>query len=143
MGRGEELYPLEDVRSRHVLVVSPDVHVSTADAYRALSARLTPESIHPKLLGFQAGLWRGETGANDFEEVVFEQHPRLKAIRNRLLRAGAATARMTGSGSSVFGVFPGKPELEAAVGLFRTERVFRVRFVTRAAYREMWRRRLE
>src|ERR1051325_3149126 len=43
-GRGEELYPLENLYRRHVLLVSPDVHVSTAEAYRALSRGLTPES---------------------------------------------------------------------------------------------------
>jgi 4-diphosphocytidyl-2-C-methyl-D-erythritol kinase len=144
LGRGEELYPLEDLRSRHVLVVSPDVHVSTPDAYRALSARLTAESVPAKLTGFQAGLWSGQTApaTNDFEEVVFEQHPKLKTIRNRLLRAGATTTLMTGSGSSIFGIFPGKSEVDRAAGLFPKERVFSVRFVTRANYRAIWRRTL-
>lgn len=144
LGRGEELYPLEDLRSRHVLLVSPDVHVSTPDAYRALSARLTPESVQPKLTDFQARLWSAEMApaVNDFEPVVFEQHPQLKRIRNRLLRAGAATALMTGSGSSVFGIFPGQRELDAAATLFGREKVFRVRFITRAAYRAAWRRSL-
>ncbi len=144
LGRGEELYPLEDLRSPHVLVVSPDVHVSTPAAYRALSVRLTPESVQPKLADFQTGLWSGKTvsAANDFEAVVFEQHPQLRTIRNRLLRAGATTALMTGSGSSVFGVFPGPRELSVAAGLFPKEKVFQVRFLTRAAYRAVWRRRL-
>jgi 4-diphosphocytidyl-2-C-methyl-D-erythritol kinase len=144
LGRGEELYPLEDLRARHVLVVSPEVHVSTPDAYRALSAQLTAESIQPKLAGFQAGLWSGGMGSvsNDFEEVVFEQHPRLKSIRSRLLRAGATTALMTGSGSSIFGVFASRRELDVAALLFRKEKVFKVRFVTRGAYRAAWRRRL-
>lgn len=143
LGRGEELYPLEDLRCPHVLVVSPDVHVSTAEAYRALSGRLTSESAHAKLAAFQAALWGGEdAAANDFEQVVFEQHPGLKSIRNRLLRAGATTARMTGSGSSVFGIFPGRREMDAAAGVLGNERVSRVRFISRASYRETWRRRL-
>ena len=144
LGRGEELYPLPDLRQPHVLLVSPDVHVSTPDAYRALSARLTPESVPAKLTAFQAKVWTGELepAANDFQPVVFEQHPKLKAIRNRLLRAGAMTAMMTGSGSSLFGVFPDKPALESAARLFPGERVFRVRFLTRAAYRAAWSRAL-
>ena len=44
-GRGEELYPLPDLRQSNVLLISPDLHVSTADAYRALSARLTADSL--------------------------------------------------------------------------------------------------
>src|ERR1700722_19507918 len=76
LGRGEELYPVPDLRARHVLLVSPDVHVSTPDAYRALSAQLTSESIAPKLAAFQRGVWSGrlDLAANDFEPVVFHQH---------------------------------------------------------------------
>ena len=145
MGRGEELYPVSDLRSRHVLLVSPDIHVSTPDAYRALSARLTPESAKPKLAGFQAKLWTGEIAPaiNDFEPVVFQQHPELKTIRNRLQRAGATLAMMTGSGSSIFGIFPGKQEMDAAARLFPKERVYPVHFITRTAYRAAWRRALQ
>ena len=144
LGRGEELYPLEDLRSRFVLVVSPEIHVSTADAYRALSARLTAESVRPKLTEFQAQLWSGgdEWGTNDFETVVFEQHPRLKSIRNGLLRAGATTALMTGSGSSVFGIFASREAMETAAARFPKERISRVRFLDRDAYRAAWWRRL-
>lgn len=144
LGRGEELYPVSDLRHRHVLVVSPDVHVSTPDAYRALSQRLTPESVKPKLEGFQAKLWSGEPApaANDFEAVVFQQHPRLKAIRNQLLRAGAAVASMTGSGSSLFGIFDSQAERATAANLFPKDRIFAVRFITRAEYRAVWTRRL-
>ena len=144
LGRGEELYPLEDLRNRFVLVVSPEVHVSTADAYRALSARLTAESVRSKLAEFQAQLWSGgdEWATNDFEAVVFEQYPRLKAIRNGLLRAGAMSALMTGSGSSVFGIFASAEDMERAAARFSKERLSRVRFLNRAAYRAAWRRRL-
>jgi 4-diphosphocytidyl-2-C-methyl-D-erythritol kinase len=144
LGRGEELYPVPDRRARHVLLVSPDVHVSTPDAYRALSAKLTPESVEPKLAGFRATVWTPQTAtaSNDFEPVVFQQHPRLKIIRNQLLRAGATTAMMTGSGSSLFGIFPGKKEVDAAAKLFPKERVFKVHFVTRAAYYSAWLNRL-
>jgi 4-diphosphocytidyl-2-C-methyl-D-erythritol kinase len=140
LGRGEELYPVPDLRRRHVLLVSPDVHVSTPDAYRALSAQLAPESVESKLAGFQARLWTNEIGpaTNDFEPVVFQQHPGLKAIRNQLQRAGATTAIMTGSGSSIFGIFPGKNEMDAAAKLFPKEKVFKVHFITRAAYRSAW-----
>jgi 4-diphosphocytidyl-2-C-methyl-D-erythritol kinase len=144
LGRGDELYPLQDLRSPYVLVVSPDVHVSTPDAYRALSARLNPEAAPSRLAAFQTELWTGRSvpAANDFEEVVFEQHPRLKNILNELRRAGASAALMTGSGSSLFGIFSGKKELDAAALRFRREKTFRVRFVTRAAYRAAWQRRL-
>ena len=49
---------------------------------------------------------------------------------------------MTGSGSSIFGIFPEKNEMDAAAKLFEKEKVFKIRFVTRAVYRAIWRRRL-
>jgi len=111
--------------------------------------KLTPETVEAKLEGFQARLFQAELGiheispaVNDFEPVVFQQHPRLKTIRNQLLRAGASTAMMTGSGSSIFGVFPGRKEMDAAAAVFHKDRVFSVRFVTRAGYRSAWKRRL-
>jgi 4-diphosphocytidyl-2-C-methyl-D-erythritol kinase len=136
MGRGDELYPVPDLRSPHVLVVSPDIHVSTPEAYRLLSPRLSPELAKIKLAGFQARLWTHDIGPaiNDFEPVVFQQHPRLKKIRNQLRRAGATTALMTGSGSSIFGIFESKREMDAARALFPDDRVFAVRFVTRKGY---------
>lgn len=140
LGRGEELYPLPDLHSPHVLVVSPDIHVSTPEAYRALSARLTPEDAKRKLASFQSRDQRERS--NDFESVVFEQYPRLKAIRNQLLRAGASTAMMTGSGSSVFGVFASAAELTAARARFPLDRVSIVKFMTRAAYQKAWSRAL-
>jgi 4-diphosphocytidyl-2-C-methyl-D-erythritol kinase len=144
MGRGEELFPIPDLKSRHVLLVSPDVHVSTVDAYRALSARLDPASVPAKLAAFQASVWDGREipAINDFEEVVFEQYPELKSIRNRLRRDGAETVLMTGSGSSLFAIFKSARERDAAATLFPQERVFQVRFLTRAAYQAAWRRRL-
>lgn len=148
LGRGEELYPLEDLRAPHVLLVAPGIHVSTPDAYRALSARLTPTSAAAKLSGFQSLLWTGshtETvsdGVNDFEDVVFEHHPRLRTIRNQLRRAGATTAMMTGSGSTIFGIFPDLASLNAAKARFHPAQVHAVRFVTRTAYRATWNRAL-
>jgi 4-diphosphocytidyl-2-C-methyl-D-erythritol kinase len=121
MGRGEELYPLQDLEARHVLLVSPDVHVSTAEAYRALSARLKPTKLAPPPI-------------NDFERVVFKQHPRLKSIRDGLQKAGATTALMTGSGSTLFGIFPSARSMRAAAQLFPAEKVFQVRFIGRAEY---------
>ena len=116
-GRGDELYPLEDWRGEHVLLVSPKLHVPTAGAYGALSTQLAADDVQPKLSEFQELLWTRELARakNDFEPVVFAQHPAVKAIRGRLLRAGASSALMTGSGSSVFGMFSTAEELHAAV----------------------------
>jgi 4-diphosphocytidyl-2-C-methyl-D-erythritol kinase len=134
LGRGTELYPLSDVRESHVLVVAPDVHVSTAEAYGALNR--TPEYVAQAnaterfARALTAGDWPGLC-VNDFEQAVFAVHPVLEALRRRLARAGARAARMTGSGSALFGVFDSAAARDAAAQRFTGERVFAVSFVPR------------
>jgi 4-diphosphocytidyl-2-C-methyl-D-erythritol kinase len=95
-----------------------------AEAYAALSQRLTGES--EKVFGFQSALWGGDgSRGNDFESVVFEPHPRLAALKKRLIRAGAATALMSGSGSSVYGLFLLARRSNRAQPLFASEQTFR------------------
>ena len=117
LGRGEELYPLPDEPARRGLIVAPAVHSSTADAYRLLSPTLTTIPLQNKLFSFQQEIWqRGEAvGANDFEGVVFAQHPELRRIRDRLRRLGASPAAMTGSGSAIFGLFADRAAREKAL----------------------------
>jgi len=121
IGKGDETYPLPDMRNRAILIISPNgIHVHTADAYRWLKApALTKNRSASKLFRFCALCWSAQWGAlsNDFEAVVFRRHPRLAAIKRALLRGGAAEASLAGSGSAVFGVFP-SPALarRAAVG---------------------------
>ncbi len=153
MGRGEELYPLPECRPSRVLVIAPEIHSSTVQAYRDLSPRLTIESLQNKLLSFQQEVWQGgreatasagrPAVANDFEEVVFARHPELKRVRDRLRRTGARRAGMTGSGSAIFGVFDDSVSLERARIMFRRERAFSVSFVSRTQYRSAWNRALK
>ncbi|MDE3195865.1 MAG: 4-(cytidine 5'-diphospho)-2-C-methyl-D-erythritol kinase, partial [Acidobacteriota bacterium] len=122
LGRGEELYPLPDRSARLVLLVSPNVHSSTAEAYRDLSGKLTLVPLQNKISSFQQEMWQavrtGPAGSkdavlpvNDFEEAVFARHTELGRIKDRLKRAGAVSALMTGSGSSVFGIFRDRADL--------------------------------
>src|SRR5579863_3950502 len=59
VGRGTELYPLPDRPAQAGVVVAPAVHVSTADAYRRLSAQLTSEPQQNKIVNFQSTVWAG------------------------------------------------------------------------------------
>jgi len=147
LGRGTELLPVEPPKSAAVqgLVVAPGVHVDTAQAYRDLSPRLTRESQENKIFSFQSqvrGWGVGESPENDFEAVVFEQHPGLERLKRRLLRSGASVAMMTGSGSALFGLFDGRDRIATAMKEFEGERVYRVTLVSRARYRGMWWRAL-
>ena len=146
IGRGAELFPLPDEPAGQALVVAPGVHVNTAQAYRDLSPRLTTESQENKIFSFQSQVWGRGVAAppcNDFETVVFEQHPGLAALKRKLMRAGASPAMMTGSGSAVFGLFPDRNRISAAIQSLSAEKVFRVSLVNRARYRRIWWRALD
>jgi len=149
LGRGTELYPLPDLPSLQALLVTPGIHVSTPDAYRALDRKATHDGSR-EIADFQAVACRiGSTGwrcKNDFETVVFQQHPQLKLIKGKLLKLGAQPALMSGSGSTVFGIFPNRELRDSAARFFRNEdsgnQVFSVTLVSRSRYRALWRRQL-
>ena len=153
LGRGEELYPLPDQPHARGLLVVPDIHSSTATAYRDLSPTLTSIALQNKLKTFQREVWRGAAGnggvagvaidGNDFEAVVFARHPELRVIKERLLKCGAQPAAMTGSGSAVFGVFRDTKQLARAQKFIADHRVLSISFVSRAQYRSAWRRALK
>jgi 4-diphosphocytidyl-2-C-methyl-D-erythritol kinase len=117
IGRGQEVYPLPELKRQWFVLVTPDVHVSTAEAYRALAAARPALTLDRKgfiLNTFCAGIRTpdgagagGASGAltNDFEDIVFQQFPELRQIKLELLRVGAEQALMSGSGSALFGFF--------------------------------------
>ncbi len=152
MGRGEEVYPLPDAPRARGLLVVPPLHVSTAEAYRALARGLTFEAAGNMISSFQSCVWHAGVGVskatqaamtgNDFEPVVFRNNPGLKSIKAKLQKLGAAPAMLTGSGSALFGIFRDREKMERALPLFRKERVLPFEFVSRAAYRARWRRSL-
>jgi 4-diphosphocytidyl-2-C-methyl-D-erythritol kinase len=146
IGRGTEVFPLPDTPSRPGLLAIPDVPVSTAEAYRLLSPRLTTESEQNKIFSFQSLAAAGsvsETGCNDFEAVVMEQYPRLALLKKRLERAGAAPALMSGSGSAVFGLFRTRDQAVRARDTLSGEKAVGFSLVNRARYRAMWWRVLQ
>ena len=104
LGRGERLYPLTNLPRRHVVIVVPDFGVSTPDAYRWLAedraSSAAPGSPNSEPWTLEPGGWR-----NDLEGPVERRQPAVGVIRQRLSAAGAELARMSGSGSAVFGLF--------------------------------------
>jgi 4-diphosphocytidyl-2-C-methyl-D-erythritol kinase len=104
-GIGDRFTPLSLSLSGYVLVlVKPEIHVSTKEAF----ARITPKSSEyslKELITQPLSCWK-EKMKNDFEESVFPQYPQIGAIKAQLYDAGAIYASMSGSGSSLFGIFP-------------------------------------
>ena len=136
--RGDEIYPLPDLPSRTLLVVSPrSIGVSTRDAYSWIDGQLTTSSATPKMWSFCALCWSRQGGAlaNDFEAAVFSRHPRLSQIKRRLLQGGAAEAALAGSGSAVFGFFRNPAQARRAARAFPDDQVFVARTLSRSSYR--------
>jgi len=141
VNRGDEIYPLDDIPKRFLLVVAPSgIHVSTPDAFRWVHApQLTKARATSKLWRFCA-LCRSRQGnglSNDFERPVFLRHPRLASIKRALLRAGAAEASLAGSGSAVFGVFPSPAMARRAAVGFPDDQAFVCETVSRDRYVRM------
>jgi 4-diphosphocytidyl-2-C-methyl-D-erythritol kinase len=105
-GRGQRLLPLQPLPAMPVLLVVPPFAIETRSAYQALSAEThtQPAVLHP--LRLQSWEATQEEAANSFEAALFPQYPRLAEIRDALRVAGATTALLSGSGSTVFGLFP-------------------------------------
>jgi 4-diphosphocytidyl-2-C-methyl-D-erythritol kinase len=147
LGRGTELYPLADVKPSPGLLITPGIHSSTAAAYSALERKVLPEVSTGMINKFQSVAWgSSQDWTNDFETVVFSQHPQLKSIKGKLLKLGAWRAMMTGSGSALFGLFASSELRDRAAGWFRREypinQVYPFTMVSRGRYRALWSRQL-
>ena len=121
-GRGDRLLPLAPLpRVRIVLVFFAD-RIATGPAYRETSASLSLPAGASVLPALTAGDWSEWTSVqhNDFEATVFGRHPALAAARAALEDEGALIARLTGSGSTVFGVFERAGAAVAAAERVRT-----------------------
>lgn len=103
-GRGELLEPIPlDLSSYQVLLVNPGVHVPTAEAFR----HVRPNDDRPsmkELIGLPVSQWQ-EALHNDFEASVFRAFPRVGELKEYLLSLKPLYCAMSGSGSSVFGIF--------------------------------------
>jgi 4-diphosphocytidyl-2-C-methyl-D-erythritol kinase len=109
-GRGEILSPIElDLSKYKFVLVNPNIHVNTGWAFSQLSGHSKlPDNCEnksiKKIIQQPITTWK-ENLQNDFEKVVFEKHPSIKSIKETLYQQGAVYAAMSGSGSTVFGIF--------------------------------------
>lgn len=117
LGRGEKLTPLPKFKVRgKVLIVNPNIHISTPWAYKELKVKSSKLKVLSKVKSFDANDERSMI--NDFERVVFKKYPKIEKIKYDMLRLGAEFALMSGSGSTVYGVFTPK-NIKAAEKYFR------------------------
>ena len=114
-GIGDELKPIASdnkckdyLRGYWLALVKPPVAVSTKEAYSNIKP-CKPKKCCREIVLQPIETWKDEL-VNDFEEGVFSLHPELADIKQALYDKGAAYASMSGSGSSIFGIFKKKPE---------------------------------
>jgi 4-diphosphocytidyl-2-C-methyl-D-erythritol kinase len=127
VGRGDEVYPMAEIRTDHLLLVNAGISVSTREVYGNLPPDLTnPGAITKMPLSFEAA-YAAEAQPdelpvlhNDLEQTVFARHPLLAEIKQRLGQSGARGALMSGSGSTVFAIFDSEKARSTARRDFET-----------------------
>ena len=109
--KGDRFEPVElNLSAYYLVLVMPPVHVSTAEAYGGIQPK-PAESDLKSAVNFPVAEWKTLV-KNDFEQSVFQHHPKIKVVKEALYRQGAIYAAMSGSGASVFGIFNKKPDLQ-------------------------------
>jgi len=135
--RGEILEPVKNSIKFYVLMVYPGFPLSTAWVYGNLKLKLTKAENNISILtNFLMRSEFAQLGAalyNDLEPVVFKRYPEVLEIKNELLNSGAAGALLSGSGSTVFGIFDNPEIAKKALARFtgKKYRVFLAKSITR------------
>jgi len=144
IGRGTEVLPIKDLQEKFLLIVTPNVNVSTREAFAGVRAsRLTNEASKSILQICQSEAealdLRHTNLKNDFEANVFAFEPEIKRVKEKLLELGAIQALMSGSGASIFAIFEKQETRQATLKALDEEndwRKFAVSTISRNEYRE-------
>lgn len=103
-GRGEILEEITlDLSAYKFIIVNPGIHVETGAMFKQIKPAIPSTSLKD-LVKLPVEKWK-DVMTNDFEEIVFTLHPEIANIKNELYKAGAVYASMSGSGSTVYGIF--------------------------------------
>ncbi|MDQ3191453.1 MAG: 4-(cytidine 5'-diphospho)-2-C-methyl-D-erythritol kinase [Bacteroidota bacterium] len=112
-GKGEIILPLPiDLNDYYLVLLNPQIHISTAEAYSGVTTAIPQKSLKELIAETSIENWRGVI-KNDFEKHIFKKHPVLNDIKENLYSSNAVYASMSGSGSSMYGIFRNKPELKS------------------------------
>jgi 4-diphosphocytidyl-2-C-methyl-D-erythritol kinase len=113
-GIGEILEPIRDFPPFWYVIVSPNVMVSTAWAYKRVKLKLTSEERENIIISSEKAIFNASALSNDLERVIFGRYPFLCSIKESLIKLGALGALMTGSGPSLFGLFDSEKKAHEA-----------------------------
>lgn len=102
--RGEILTPIQlSLAGYKMLIVNPGIHINTKEIFKEIVPSVPAKKISA-IIGQPVATWKDEL-KNDFEKIVFPKHPEISEIKNEMYQKGAIYASMTGTGSTVFGIF--------------------------------------
>ena len=103
-GRGEILEEISvDLKGKYLQLIYPDIHVGTAEAYSGVDFYTGTRSVSD-IVSAPLSEWQGYL-ENSFEKSIFKKHPIMLSIKETLIQNGATYAAMSGSGSTLFGIF--------------------------------------
>lgn len=114
--RGENLEKLDLKIEKSILLVNPGIHISTQDAF----LNIIPKSNtfnYTNIKSTNISEWNGKV-INDFEESIFKLHPKIAAIKKTLNNNGSFFSLMSGTGSTVYGVFESISVAKSVAELF-------------------------
>jgi len=110
-GRGEILSFLNiDLSNYFIVIIVPDIRINTREAYNSIKITNRKEKSLKELIKLPIDNWKYYI-SNDFEDVVFNWYPQLREIKENLYNIGAVYSSLSGSGSSIYGLFKELPEL--------------------------------
>lgn len=124
-GIGEKLQPISiDLSGCKMLVVRPNIPVSTKEAFSLITPQV-PKKNCLDIVRQPIETWKDEL-VNDFERSVFAIHPEIGRLKEMMYEQGAVYAAMSGSGSSVFGLFSDTPDEKSFVGCMDELSIFTI-----------------
>lgn len=110
-GIGEELEDIDfNLDGYYIALVKPDIYVSTKDAFAMIDPK-QPKISLKEIITQPIESWK-DIMKNDFEDSIFPKHPMIQHLKEKLYALGAVYASMSGSGSSVYGIFKKKTDLK-------------------------------
>lgn len=107
-GKGDLMSDIKiDLKGKRLVMVKPDINISTKEAYTKCSPAPWKNQLEKLLTDTEVKAWKNEV-KNDFEKHIFANHVELEQIKREMYEKGASYASMSGSGSTIYGIFETK-----------------------------------
>lgn len=117
-GRGEVLEEINCTLSPYkMLLINPGIHINTGELFGKITPSL-PKTNLREIIQLPVSEWKHQL-TNDFEKIVFAEHPVIEGLKKSMYENGAVYAAMTGTGSSVFGLFHEEVDFATQEGYFK------------------------